>query len=228
MMFAMNDVGEISAIWVSVKLAVVTTLVLLAICTPLAWFLSRSKTKLRFLPEALFSLPLVLPPTVLGFYLLIFLGPDGPLGAVYSLLGTRSLVFTFWGLVFGSVIYSFPFVFQPLVNAFDGIDNELLDSAATLGASPIDRFVSIVLPATRSSFVTASVLGFAHTIGEFGVVLMIGGSVQGETRTASIAIYENVEKGSYPEAFSLSLVLIAASFVALALVFYFDKRRQQK
>ena len=224
-MLLMISGADLTAVWVSIKLAFVTTLVLMVICTPVAWYLAGVKSRLEVLPEAVFSLPLVLPPTVLGFFLLISLGPSGPLGSIYSFLGTNSLVFTFSGLVIGSVVYSFPFVFPPLLSAFEDVDGELLETAATLGAKPIDRFFSIVLPRTRSAFLTAAILGFAHTIGEFGVILMIGGSIPGETRTVSIAIYENVEKMDYASAFYLSLGLVIASFAALAAMYSFRRKR---
>ncbi|OQX44307.1 MAG: molybdenum ABC transporter permease subunit, partial [Candidatus Sedimenticola endophacoides] len=171
--------GDIAALWVTLKLALTTTLVLLLGGTPLAWWLARTRTRMKPAIEAVLALPLVLPPTVIGFYLLIALGPNGPIGGAMRWLGGPSPAFTFSGLVIGSVIYSLPFVVQPLHNAFSAIGERPLEVAATLRASPRDRFFSVVLPLARPGFITAAVLGFAHTVGEFGVVLMIGGNIPG-------------------------------------------------
>ena len=174
--------------------------------------------------EALVALPLVLPPTVLGFYLLIALGPDGPVGGLMQFFGATPLAFTFAGLVVGSVIYSLPFVVQPLQDTFASIGRRPAEVAATLGASPVDRFFTVTLPLARRGFVTAAVLGFAHTLGEFGVVLMIGGNIPGVTRVASIAVYDHVERLNYAGAHSLSLSLIAISFLLLLAVYGFNRR----
>ena len=200
------------ALITTLKLAGLSTLLLLFIATPLAWWLASSKQRFKFVIEALVALPLVLPPTVLGFYLLIAMSPNGPLGFL-------SLPFSFTGLLFGSVIYSLPFVVQPLQNAFVGIGHRPLDVAATLRASSVDRFFSVVLPLARPGFLTAAVLGFAHTLGEFGVVLMIGGNIPGETQLASIAIYEHVEALDYVKAHTLSGILLLLSFVMLLVVY---------
>ena len=200
------------ALITTLKLAGLSTLLLLFIATPLAWWLARSTQRFKFVIEALVALPLVLPPTVLGFYLLIAMSPNG-------LLGFLSLPFSFTGLLFGSVIYSLPFVVQPLQNAFVSIGNRPLDVAATLRASSVDRFFSVVLPLARPGFLTAAVLGFAHTLGEFGVVLMIGGNIPGETQLASIAIYEHVEALDYVKAHTLSGILLLLSFVMLLVVY---------
>lgn len=216
--------ADLSALAVTLKLATISTLVLLVIGTPLAWWLARSQWRWKFLLEALIALPLVLPPTVLGFYLLIMLGPNGPLGGLLELLGGQSLAFTFAGLVVGSVVYSLPFVVQPLQNAFAAVGPRPLEVAATLRASPLDRFFTVAMPMARSGFLTAAVLGFAHTVGEFGVVLMIGGNIAGETQVVSIAIYDHVESLEYTHAHWLSLGLLALSFVMLVLVYAVNRR----
>lgn len=216
--------SDIVALVITVKLAALTTLILLILGTPLAWWLARSNWRYKFLLEAVVALPLVLPPTVLGFYLLIVLGPHGPLGGLMEQLGGRSLAFTFTGLVIGSVFYSLPFVVQPLQNAFSAIGRRPLEVAATLRASPLDRFITVVLPLARSGFLTAVVLGFAHTVGEFGVVLMIGGNIPGETQVLSIAIYDHVEALEYGHAHWLSGGLLVLSFVMLAAVYMVNRR----
>jgi molybdate transport system permease protein len=209
--------ADITALAITLKLALVSTLILLLIGTPLAWWLARTPWRFKFIPEAIVALPLVLPPTVLGFYLLIALGPHGPLGGM-------SLAFTFSGLVIGSIIYSMPFVVQPLQDAFSAIGNRPLEVAATLRASPLDRFFTVVVPMARPGFVTAAVLGFAHTIGEFGVVLMIGGNLPGETRVASIAIYDHVEGLEFTQAHWVSGVLLLISFLLLLVVYGLNRR----
>ncbi len=218
------DEADIAALFVTLKLAGLTTLILLLLGTPLAWWLARSKWRYKFLLEALIALPLVLPPTVLGFYLLITLGPNGPLGNLSQALGGPSLAFTFTGLVIGSVFYSMPFVIQPLQNAFAAIGSRPLEVAATLRASPLDRFFTIAVPLARSGFLTATVLGFAHTIGEFGVVLMIGGNIPGKTQVLSIAIYDHVEALEYGQAHLLSGGLLLLSFLMLILVYAVNRR----
>ena len=214
---------DISALLVTFKLAVFSTLILLLIGTPLAWWLSQTRFRFKAIFEAIIALPLVLPPTVLGFYLLITLGPNGPIGKFLESLGGTSIAFTFSGLVVGSVIYSMPFVVQPLQNSFSGIGRRPLEVAATLGASPLDRFFTVVVPLARSGFVTASMLGFAHTVGEFGVVLMIGGNIPGETGVLSIAIYDHVEAMEYGQAHLLSLGLLLLSFIMLIFVYVFNR-----
>jgi molybdate transport system permease protein len=200
--------------WLSLRLALTTTLVLLLLGTPLAWWLARTRSVARPLVETLVTLPLVLPPTVLGFYLLLLLGPRGPLAPLLQLIDLR-LVFSFTGLVIGSVIFSAPFVVNPLKDAFEAIPSGQLETAATLGAGPFDRFFSIAMPLAASGFVTALVLGFAHTLGEFGVVLMIGGNIPGETQVLSIAIYDRVEQLDYRSAHLYSLAMVAFSFAVL-------------
>jgi len=207
------------AFWLTLRLALVTTLILLALGTPLAWWLARSRARFRPVIEALVALPLVLPPTVLGFYLLIALGPRG-IGSLFD----GSLAFSFTGLVIGSVIYSLPFVVQPIKNAFEQMGTGPLEIAATLRAAPIDRFFSVAVPLAAPGFITAATLGFAHTLGEFGVVLMIGGNIPGETRVLSIAIYDYVEILNYSQAHMLSISLLVLSFALLLGVFLINKR----
>lgn len=215
---------DLTALFLTLELAAVSTLILLVIGTPLAWWLARSKRRIRFIVEALVALPLVLPPTVLGFYLLIALAPQGPIGGMSQSLGLGSLAFTFTGLVIGSVFYSLPFVVQPLQEAFRSIGQQPFDVAATLRASPVDRFISVALPLARPGFITATVLGFAHTLGEFGVVLMIGGNIPGETQVLSIAIYEHVEALDYTQAHLLSGLLLVLSFVMLLSLYAINRR----
>ena len=215
---------DITALFTTLKLASVSTLILLLLGTPLAWWLSQTRWKLKTILEAIIALPLVLPPTVLGFYLLITLGPYGPVGGMLESLGGASIAFTFTGLVVGSVIYSMPFVVQPLQNAFSGIGRRPMEVAATLRASPLDRFFSVAVPLARSGFITAAVLGFAHTVGEFGVVLMIGGNIPGETQVLSIAIYDHVEALEYGQAHWLAGGLLLLSFLMLMMVYIFNRR----
>ena len=210
--------AEWSAVALTLRLATVTTLVLVLFGAPLAWCLARSRSPLKPLWAALIAMPLVLPPTVLGFYLLLVLGPQGPVGQFTQAMGWGRLPFTFGGLVVASVIYSMPFVVQPLQQAFEAIPEKVLEAASTLRAGPIDRFLSVAVPLARPGFITAILLGFAHTVGEFGVVLMIGGSIPGETRVLSVAIYDHVEAGEYPAAHRLAIgMLLFAFVVALAL-----------
>jgi len=208
-----------AALWLTFQLAAVSTAVLLLLGTPLAWWLARTRWRGRAIVEAAVALPLVLPPTVLGFYLLLALGPHGPLGALAAALGLPPLVFTFRGLVVGSVLYSLPFVVQPLQAAFESVGERVLAAAASLGAGPLDRFLTVAVPLARRGFAVAAVLGFAHTLGEFGVVLMIGGNIPGETRVASIAIYDRVETLDYAGAHRLSAILLATSFAILLFVY---------
>jgi molybdate transport system permease protein len=216
--------SDITALFVTLKLAAVTTGVLLCLGMPLAWWLARTRWRYRFVLEAMIALPLVLPPTVLGFYLLLALGPNGPVGGLLTGMGGRPLAFTFTGLVIGSVIYSMPFVVQPLQNAFAAIGTRPLEVAATLGATPVDRFFSIVIPLARPGIITAAALGFAHTLGEFGLVLMIGGNIPGETQVASIAIYDHVESLEYAHAHWLAAALVTISFVLLVSVYALNRR----
>ena len=220
--------SDLSALLITLQLAALTTLILLLLGTPFAWWLARSRWRFRYLLEAVVALPLVLPPTVLGFYLLVALGPQGPIGVLLQALGGQSIAFTFTGLVIGSVCYSLPFVVQPLQNAFAAIDQRLLEAAATLRAAPLDRFFSLVVPLAKPGFLTAATLGFAHTVGEFGVVLMIGGNIPGETRVLSIAIYDHVESLQYGQAHRLSAALLLFSFLVLFLVYRMNQRRREQ
>jgi len=217
------DDASITALLLTLKLALLSTSILLVLGTPFAWWLTRTQWRGKSVLEALVALPIVLPPTVLGFYLLVAFGPDGPVGILLSTFGMKTLNFTFTGLVIGSVIYSLPFVVQPLQHAFSQTDNRQLDAAATLGASPWDRFFTIVIPQAKVGYLTACVLGFAHTLGEFGVVLMIGGNIPNETRVVSIAIYDHVESMEYSQAHTLAATLLCVSFVML-LITYVSKQ----
>jgi molybdate transport system permease protein len=209
------DPADLAAIWLTLKLATVVTLLLLALGTPIAWWLARTRSRLKNVAAAVVALPLVLPPTVIGFYLLVALGPNGWLGKLTSTLGIGLLPFTFGGLVLASVLYSMPFVVQPLQNAFDAIGERPLEVAATLRASPWDAFWSVAVPLARPGFLSAAVLGFAHTVGEFGVVLMIGGNIPDKTRVVSVQIYDHVEALEYAQAHWLSGAMLAFSFVVL-------------
>lgn len=211
-------------VWLTMKLASVTTLVLLMIGTPIAWWLARSSAWYKQLIAAVVALPLVLPPTVLGFYLLLLLGPKGPIGGFTQALGIGTLPFTFEGLVVASVIYSMPFVVQPLQNTFESLGERPLEVAATLRASSYDRFMSVILPLARPGFLTAAVLAFAHTIGEFGVVLMIGGSIPGETKVLSVAIYDYVETLEYGQAHLLAGGMLLFSFLVLVTLYLANGR----
>ena len=210
--------NDLSAITLTLQLAGVTTLLLMLIATPLAWWLTHTETRWRAAVTALVSLPLVLPPTVLGFYLLVLLGPQGTIGQWMLALGLDTLPFTFGGLVVGSIIFSLPFAVQPITNAFAAIGARPLEVAATLRASVWDRFWSVAVPLARPGFVTAAVLAFAHTVGEFGVVLMLGGNIPGETRVLSVAIYDHVEAIEYGPAHLLSAGLVVFSFVVLLML----------
>jgi molybdate transport system permease protein len=211
-------------VWLTLKLAGVTTLTLLIIGTPIAWWLARTRAWYKQPIAAVVALPLVLPPTVLGFYLLLLLGPNGPVGQFTQALGLGTLPFTFKGLVVASVIYSMPFVVQPLQNAFEALGSRPLEVAATLRASPWDRFISVIVPLARPGFLTAAVLCFAHTIGEFGVVLMIGGSIPGETKVLSVAIYDHVETLEYGQAHLLAGGMLLFSFLVLVILYLANGR----
>jgi molybdate transport system permease protein len=214
---------DLSAIRLTLELAGLTTVLLLLIGTPIAWWLARTRSWFKGPVGAVVALPLVLPPTVIGFYLLVTMGPHGPVGQMTTALGLGTLPFTFAGLVVGSVFYSMPFVVQPLQNAFEAIGERPLEVAATLRASPWDTFFSVVLPLARPGFVTASVLGFAHTVGEFGVVLMIGGNIPGTTRTVSVQIFDHVEAMEYEQAHWLAGGMVVFSFFVL-LALYTSRR----
>jgi molybdate transport system permease protein len=217
--------ADLAAIGLTLRLATVVTVLLLLIGTPIAWWLARTTSWLKAPVGALVALPLVLPPTVLGFYLLLAMGPNGAVGQFTQALGLGHLPFTFWGLVVGSVFYSMPFVVQPIHNAFEAIGERPLEVAATLRASPWDRFFSVALPLARPGFVTAAILGFAHTVGEFGVVLMIGGNIPGQTRVVSVQIYNHVEALEYAPAHWLSAGMLLFCFVVLLALYAFNPRK---
>ena len=216
---------DLQAVWLTVLLAGVTTLLLFPIASPLAWWLARSDSKGRSLVEAVVAMPLVLPPTVLGFYLLVMLNPDSFVGGLWLNVTGESLTFSFSGLVIASVIYSLPFMVQPLHATFRAVPVPVLEAAATLGASPRDQWLNVVLPLAKRGYLTGGVLTFAHTVGEFGVVLMMGGNIPGETRVLSIAIYEHVETLNYQAAHSLALGLMCFSFLSLWLVYRYTGHR---
>jgi len=216
--------ADLTALAVTVKLAGLATVILLLLGTPLAWWLANTRFRFKTWVEAAVALPLVLPPTVLGFYLLIVLGPHGPVGGMMQAFGGRPLAFTFSGLVVGSVCYSLPFVVQPLRDAFVAIGPRPMEVAATLRAAPLDRFFTVAVPLARPGFLTAAVLGFAHTVGEFGVVLMIGGNIPGQTQVLSIAIYDHVEALDYGHAHWLAGGLLALSFLMLLAVYTANRR----
>lgn len=215
---------DLSAVYLSARLALAATFILLLIGTPIAWWLAQTRSRLKPVIEAIIALPLVLPPTVLGFYLLIAMRPDAPLGGFWMAATGNSLSFSFAGLVIGSVLYSFPFMVQPLQSAFEGTAKSAMQAAASLGAKPLDAFFTVAVPLSVRGFVTAAVLSFAHTLGEFGVVLMVGGNIAGRTRTASIEIYEHVETLDYASAHSLSVALLITSFLTLLCVYIFNRR----
>jgi molybdate transport system permease protein len=211
-------------VWLTLKLAGTTTLMLLIVGTPIAWWLARTRAWYKQALAAVVALPLVLPPTVLGFYLLILLAPSGPVGRLTQALGLGTLPFTFEGLVVASVLYSMPFVVQPLQNAFEALGPRPVEVAATLRASPWDRFMTVVIPLARPGFLTAAVLSFAHTVGEFGVVLMIGGNIPGETKVLSVAIYDHVETLEYDQAHLLAAGMLAFSFLVLLTLYLLNGR----
>lgn len=212
----------------SVQLAFVTTVILIVMGAPLAWWLSQTKSRWQPVVQAIVAMPIVLPPTVLGFYLLIVLGPEGAIGSWWVRVSGEALTFSFAGLVIASCIYSLPFAIQPMQNAFESLSKKTVEAAWMLGASKVDAFLSVAVPLSVRGFVTATVLSFAHTLGEFGVVLMVGGNIPDRTRVVSIAIYDHVETLNYAAAHRLSLVLISFAFVTLFLMFLINRRWQQR
>ena len=219
--------ADLGAIGLTLRLATVVTILLLLIGTPIAWWLARTKSWLKGPIGALVALPLVLPPTVLGFYLLLAMGPDGPLGRLTQSFGLGLLPFTFAGLVVASVFYSMPFVVQPIQNAFEAIGERPLEVAATLRAGPLDRFLTVALPLAKPGFITAAILGFAHTVGEFGMVLMIGGNIPDRTRVVSVQIYDHVEALEYPEAHALAGAMVVFSFGVLLALYGMNARKRR-
>ena len=219
--------SDLQAIWLTVRLAGIVTLILLLLGTPLAWWLARSKAWWKGPIGAVVALPLVLPPSVLGFYLLLAMGPHGPVGQFTQWLVIGPLPFTFWGLVLASVFYSLPFMVQPLQTAFESIGDRPLEVAATLRASPLDAFLTVAVPLAAPGFLTASILTFAHTVGEFGVVLMIGGNIPGVTRVASVQIYDHVEAMEYADAHRLAAVMLGFSFVVLLALYAWRPKARQ-
>lgn len=218
--------ADLAAIWLTLRLATTVTLLLLIIGTPIAWWLARTSSVWKAPIAAIVALPLILPPTVLGFYLLIAMGPHGFFGQFTQSLGLGTLPFTFWGLVIASLFYSMPFVVQPIQNAMEAIGERPLEVAATLRAGPFDRFFTVVLPLAKPGFITASILGFAHTVGEFGIILMIGGNIPGETRVISVQIYDHVEALEFMQAHALSGAMLIFSFSVL-LALYWLQRKQK-
>ncbi len=215
---------ELGPVWLSLQLATVTVILLLVVATPLAWWHAFTRSRARAVVEAVVAMPLVLPPTVLGFYLLVLLGPAGPIGSLWVSVTDTTLTFSFTGLVVASAIYSFPFTVQPLQAAFEGVGRAPLEAAATLGAAPFDRFWHIASPLALRGYVSAVVLTFAHTLGEFGVVLMVGGNIPGRTKVISIAIYEHVETLDYAQAHVLAAGLLVFSFVVLLSIYTLNRR----
>ena len=220
--------GDLGAVWLTLRLASVTTVLLLLLGMPLAWWLARTRSRWRAAVGAVVALPIVLPPTVLGFYLLVAMGPKGPLGQLTQSLGLGLLPFTFAGLVVASVLYSMPFAVQPLQQAFEAIGDGPLEAAATLRAGPWDRFFTVVLPLARPGVITAAVLAFAHTVGEFGVVLMIGGNIPDKTRVISVQIYDHVEALEYTQAHSLAAGMLVFSFVVLLALYTLNPRARRE
>jgi molybdate transport system permease protein len=213
------------SVWLTVKLAGITTLILLLLGTPLAWWLATTRSWLKGPVNAVVALPLVLPPVVIGFYLLVLMGPNGPVGHLTQSLGLGLLPFTFAGLVVGSIFYSLPFVVQPLANAFAALGRAPLEAAATLRASPLDTFFSVVLPLSKPAYITAAVMGFAHTVGEFGIVLMLGGNIPGQTRTLSVQIYDHVEALEYAQAHWLAGGLMVFAFAVLLALHWLQPKK---
>ncbi len=213
------DVNDLKAIWLSLKLAALVTSLLLVIGTPVAWWLARTRCRFKGVVESVVALPLVLPPSVLGFYMLLAMGPNGPVGAITQALGLGLLPFTFAGLAVTSTLYSMPFVIQPIQNAFVAMGSRPLEAAATLRANPWDSFFSVALPLAKPGLITAAVIGFAHTIGEFGVVLMVGGNIPEKTRVISVQIYDHVEALEYTQAHWLSGLMVAFAFLVLLLLY---------
>ncbi|QOL25741.1 molybdate ABC transporter permease subunit [Thalassotalea sp. LPB0316] len=221
----MFDHPDITALLLTLELAAITTLILLVVCTPIAWWLAHWQSRAKFLVEAFITLPLILPPTVIGFYLLIAFGPNSAFGQLWQALTGSQLAFSFSAIVIGSLFYSLPFVVQPLQRAFEQLGTDLLEAGAMLNANKWDQFFTIVMPLTKPSFITAATLGFAHTIGEFGIVLMIGGNIPGETRVLSLALFDHVEAFEYQQAHALAMSLLIGCFALLAAVGFINRKK---
>jgi molybdate transport system permease protein len=219
---------ELGPLILTAKLAAITTVILLVVGTPVAWWLANTKVRMKPVIEAIVALPIVLPPTVLGFYLLVLLGPQGGIGGWWFELTGQTLTFSFSGLVIASVIYSFPFVVQPIQNAFESVGRDMMETAYTLGAKPLDAFFTVAVPLAKRGFLTGGVLGFAHTLGEFGVVLMVGGNIPGETRVVSIAIYDHVETLEYGQAHVMAGILLGFAFIAMLFMYVVNHRLKVK
>ncbi len=215
----MIENSDLIALFTTLKMATITTIILMVIGTPLAWYLAKMKSRYKIVIEAIVALPIVLPPTVLGFYLLIAFSPEHLPGKLWQDITGQQLAFSFSAIVIGSVFYSLPFVVQPIQKAFEQLGDDIIEAGAMLGANALDRFFTIVLPITKASFITAASLGFAHTVGEFGIVLMIGGNISGETKVLSISLFEHVEAFDYAKAHILAASLLVGSFLILALVY---------
>jgi molybdate transport system permease protein len=220
--------ADFAAVWLTLKLATVVTLILLLIGTPVAWWLARTRSGWKGPVGAVVALPIVLPPTVIGFYLLVMMGPHGAVGQLTQWAGIGLLPFTFWGLVVASVFYSLPFVVQPIQNAFEAIGERPLEVAATLRATPLDTFFTVAIPLAKPGFLTATILGFAHTVGEFGVVLMIGGNIPGATRVVSVQIYDHVEALEYAQAHWLAGGMVIFSFLVLLALYTLNPTGRRK
>lgn len=222
------DLESIHSIWLTIKLALIVSILLVIFSTMIAWWIFNCKKWYRIIVESIISLPIILPPTVLGFYLLLAMGPKGPIGKLTNLLNISPLPFTFWGLVVASLFYSLPFVVRPIQIAFESMGHRPLEVAATLGAGPIDRFFTIAIPQASSGILTAIIIGFAHTIGEFGVILMIGGNIPGETKVVSVEIFEQVEMLNYSKAHILSAIMLLFSFIVLTLLHFINRKSKNK
>jgi len=223
----MIENSDLIALFTTLKMASITTIILMIIGTPLAWYLAKMKSRFKIIIEAIVALPIVLPPTVLGFYLLIAFSPEHLPGKLWQDITGQQLAFSFSAIVIGSVFYSLPFVVQPIQKAFEQLGDDILEAGAVLGANAFDRFFTIVLPITKASFITAASLGFAHTVGEFGIVLMIGGNISGETKVLSIALFEHVEAFNYAKAHMLAISLLIGSFIILGLVYLLNYSPQK-
>ncbi|MBE9568224.1 MAG: molybdate ABC transporter permease subunit [Proteobacteria bacterium] len=219
---------DLAPLILTAKLAALTTVILLLLGTPVAWWLANSRSRFKPVIEAIVALPIVLPPTVLGFYLLVILSPQGAIGSWWVEVTGQSLTFSFSGLVIASVIYSFPFVVQPIQGAFETVGRNMIETAYTLGARPLDAFFTVAVPLAKRGFLTGTVLGFAHTLGEFGVVLMVGGNIPGETRVVSIAIYDHVESLEYAQAHVMSGILLAVAFLTILFMYIVNARHKAR